>query len=308
MTELISGFAQSHLGRSAFDSTPDSADPYWHQNLINQLPMVAAQWAHSQEQQMGGIHDFDIDMYHHNSPSYVHQHQFSGIQPTLVSPHMGGYPGSDIDTVGTPSSTGFPDAGEFPNALAPTPNHLQLPHRNSGGYSPHSSPSGISPRELPISSPQLLDAADRPGMIRSSTAPEQGERNSATSSQVISGIKASRNSDEDDDDFMPSEITKRGRKRQRIPHTAVERRYRENLNAHLDKLRQTVPSLAARKGPDGAQIGNGHGVKPSKCEILSGAIEHIGALNKDILDLKTENQALRAKIDQMQNWYRANSH
>jgi hypothetical protein len=86
----------------------------------------------------------------------------------------------------------------------------------------------------------------------------------------------------------------------------VERRYRENLNAHLDKLRQTVPTLA-RRGVDGAKGEGGQGVKPSKCEILNGAIEHIGALSKEVNDLKAENEALRARVDQMQNWYRANS-
>jgi hypothetical protein len=86
----------------------------------------------------------------------------------------------------------------------------------------------------------------------------------------------------------------------------VERRYRENLNAHLDKLRQTVPTLA-RRGVDGAKGEGGQGVKPSKCEILNGAIEHIGALTKEVTSLKEENAALRARVDQMQNWYRSNS-
>ena len=122
-------------------------------------------------------------------------------------------------------------------------------------------------------------------------------------------MKSLRASDDDDEDYMPSEDPKhtRSRKRQRIPHTAVERRYRENLNGHLDKLRQAVPALAARKGPDGKGIEGGQGVKPSKCEILNGAIEHIGALDKEIVDLKSENQAMRARIEQLQSWYRANS-
>ena len=113
-------------------------------------------------------------------------------------------------------------------------------------------------------------------------------------------------SSDDDDEYIPTEPSNRGRKRQRIPHTAVERRYRENLNAHLDKLRQTVPALA-RRGVDGAKVEGGQGVKPSKCEILNGAIEHIGALNKEVGELKAENAALRARVEQMQQWYRANS-
>jgi hypothetical protein len=121
-------------------------------------------------------------------------------------------------------------------------------------------------------------------------------------------------SDEEDADYEPAP-GQRGRKRQRIPHTAVERRYRENLNAHLEKLRQTVPSLAARKGAGGSKVEGGEGVKPSKCEILHGAIEYIGAQDKQIalkdkhiVDLTNENQALRASLDQLQDWIRANSH
>ena len=302
MTEIISGFAQSHLGHAAFEPIDESADQHWQQHLINQLPMGAAQWAHSQGPSMNGIAEYDLNMFHHDPHGYTHQ-QYNGGHPSIVSPSLG-YAGSDMDTAGTPSSTSFGDvADSFPSVRIPTSNHLQPPHRGSGAtYSPHSSIGGISPHELPLSSPQQ----ERPGISRAVTDPEHGPRKSTAPSHKSAGARPLRNSDEDED-YMPSEDPKRGRKRQRIPHTAVERRYRENLNAHLDKLRETVPSLAARKGPDGSKVDGGQGVKPSKCEILNGAIEHIGSLDKQISDLKGENQALRARMEQMQNWYRANS-
>lgn len=78
----------------------------------------------------------------------------------------------------------------------------------------------------------------------------------------------------------------RGRPRKRIPHTAVERRYRENLNSHLEKLRAAVPNLTAaqrRKSSDGADP-----LKPSKCEVLMGAVEYIQRL-------EAENERLKQK-------------
>jgi len=297
MTELISGFSQPHLGRSPYDSMPESADEHWQQHLIDQLPMVAAQWVqHQQGPPVSGMHDYNV--YAHDG-QYVHP-QYSHGHPSLVSPNLG-YP-SDMDTAGTPSTPGY---GEQDHSYSQGQSNLLRPpqHRMSGSaHSPHSSHGHASPREAP--SPQLTQPTMRPVMQgRAVTDPTSNELPSKRSSFTGSGLKAS---DEDDDEYIPSEPSNRGRKRQRIPHTAVERRYRENLNAHLDKLRMTVPSLA-RRGADGAKGEGGQGVKPSKCEVLNGAIEHIGAQNKEIADLKAENAALRARVDQLQNWYRANS-
>lgn len=82
----------------------------------------------------------------------------------------------------------------------------------------------------------------------------------------------------------------RGRARHRLPHTAVERRYRENLNMHLDKLRLAVPSLSAA----GKKRGDGEDAiidvqKPSKCEILIGAVDYIK-------QIEGENDRLRQEV------------
>ncbi|KAL1306445.1 hypothetical protein AAFC00_005144 [Neodothiora populina] len=88
----------------------------------------------------------------------------------------------------------------------------------------------------------------------------------------------------------PKTAPSRGRPRKRIPHTAVERRYRENLNAHLEKLRSAVPNLTAaqrRKATDGADP-----MKPSKCEVLIGAVEYIKRL-------EDENERLKRKSNEV---------
>jgi hypothetical protein len=296
MTDVISGFPQPHLGRPPYDSLSESSDEHWQQHLIEQLPMVAAQWVqHQQGSQMSGMHDYNI--YEQGVHGYVQPHY---TQPQLVSPNLA-YT-SEMETIGTPSTSGFDDTRSFSQ---PQSSLLRPPHHSisGGAHSPHSSHASACPREPPIPSPHL--SAPRPNyLMRSSTAPDAVEIQSSRSSINAPALKP--NSD-DDDEYVPNEPSNnRGRKRQRIPHTAVERRYRENLNAHLDKLRQTVPALA-RRGVDGAKVEGGQGVKPSKCEILNGAIEHIGALNKEVGELKAENAALRARVEQMQQWYCANS-
>jgi hypothetical protein len=74
------------------------------------------------------------------------------------------------------------------------------------------------------------------------------------------------------------------RQRKRIPHTAVERRYRENLNLHLENLRCAVPNLQASQRRRSSDINDP--LKPSKCEVLVGAVEYIKRLELEVARLK----------------------
>ena len=47
------------------------------------------------------------------------------------------------------------------------------------------------------------------------------------------------------------------------------------------------------------------GAKPSKCEILNGAIEHIGAVERENGALCEEIKELRARVEDLQRWYSA---
>lgn len=203
--------------------------------------------------------------------------------------------GSDMD-ISTPGTAGdFPNDGSDAFQHPPQPfGHLKIPANTAGAHSPQSSHGGISPR-LEQERPQYGRAQTDPTQKRRATAP------------IPAGGAKQPSSDEDDDDFNPAAESaaksgggKGGKKRQRIPHTAVERRYRENLNAHLDKLRQAVPSLASRKGPGK----EGEGVRPSKCEVLSGAIDHIGAVDRENAALRNEVRALRQQVGEFEAWYR----
>ncbi|WPG99437.1 topoisomerase 1-associated factor 1 [Acrodontium crateriforme] len=92
----------------------------------------------------------------------------------------------------------------------------------------------------------------------------------------------------------------RTRRRPRIPHTDVERRYRENLNAHLDKLRTMVPGHR-NSAVQGEGIIASDALKLSKCEVISAAVSHIGNLERENSLLGAEVKELKALV---LNWER----
>lgn len=137
--------------------------------------------------------------------------------------------------------------------------------------------SSESPRQGPIG----LDVSPRlPQQPFWSSGAAALKRNGTDSSAEINRATEER--------VVPKTAPSRGRPRKRIPHTAVERRYRENLNAHLEKLRAAVPNLTAaqrRKSNEGADP-----MKPSKCEVLMGAVDYIKRL-------EAENERLKQKMN-----------
>lgn len=76
---------------------------------------------------------------------------------------------------------------------------------------------------------------------------------------------------------------------QRLPHNQVERKYREGLNATLERLRQTVPALC-QEDKFGGIVGQ---PKPSKAMILEGAIEYIKEVERERDACRGENERLR---------------
>jgi len=303
MTEILSGIAQSLLGKTTLFSMPDTTESEWrHHQYYQQMPMLTSQWGDGQASQMGGMQDVDLRMFQHDSGRYTDS--FGGGQAQIITPGVNYYGEangpSDVD-MATPSTIGFPvEATEGYHISRPSDSYLRPPTGHGPGsvstQSPKSAHGEISPRNRKRCVEEEADARQRPTMLRAVTAPEP---------RLPPALKRMGTSEEDgDDEYVPTEDVKaRGRKRQRIPHTAVERRYRENLNAHLEKLRQTVPALAART--PGCKAGETihEGVKPSKCEILNGAIEHIGGLDKENQMLRNEIKMLRARIEEMDRWH-----
>ncbi|KAF2816689.1 uncharacterized protein BDZ99DRAFT_566487 [Mytilinidion resinicola] len=75
---------------------------------------------------------------------------------------------------------------------------------------------------------------------------------------------------------------------QRLPHNQVEHKYREGINAELERLRGTVPTLPQRDSSDL----NGP-PRPSKATVLANAIDYIQFLEAECGRLTDDNERLR---------------
>ncbi|CZT20032.1 uncharacterized protein RCC_05889 [Ramularia collo-cygni] len=286
----------------------------WRRQYLHQMSMPVNHWQAGPGLVDGGIQDADLRMFQPEAADY--EESYHNDTNELIS-HLNYAPeaswGSDMD-MATPSTAGLTsDALDGYHNLRHTSTinqHLNLQVRHermtSAAHSPHSSYSGMSPHRYHVKPHEALRKEERPNLTRAITAPAIVDQRPRRSAYTAGSPPVKRSASEDEDDeYVPSEDAKpRGRKRQRIPHTAVERRYRENLNAHLDKLRQTVPSLVSKPPAGASKLGGtvGEGVKPSKCEILNGAIEHIGALGKENSALKTECKALKSRLEDLERW------
>lgn len=315
MTAVLSSGVPSLMTHRPYNPMTEGMNDAWRRQYSHEQGSMN-HWQQSQSMQMNSVQDMDFRLFQPESTHYENTIHSDGH---IISPSLGYVPQpsweSDMD-IGTPTSAGFPlnepMEGYHPVRQNPAHHHLTLPPPNervqSSTHSPRSPFGGMSPHQH-YARPQdaLYVKKERPNLTRSITAPAAPDQRPRRSTNVSGtpSIKRSGSEDEDEEYVPGEEVKPRGRKRQRIPHTAVERRYRENLNAHLDKLRQTVPSLASKRPAGGAlKPGEivGEGVKPSKCEILNGAIEHIGALGKENSALQMEVKALRSRLEDLERW------
>ncbi|KAJ4311025.1 hypothetical protein N0V94_008151 [Neodidymelliopsis sp. IMI 364377] len=85
-----------------------------------------------------------------------------------------------------------------------------------------------------------------------------------------------------------SSPSSKSQKTGRLPHNQVERKYREGLNAELERLRRAVPTL-----PQSDEAGAMGQPKPSKAMVLASAIEYIRKIEAERDMLKLENERLR---------------
>ncbi|KAK3112656.1 hypothetical protein LTR53_010853 [Teratosphaeriaceae sp. CCFEE 6253] len=303
MTEILAGVARSLLEKTSTLPLPGDPEQDWRHQAFSHMPALASQWPDGHASRMGGMQDVDLSIFQHDAHRY--QDPYSNAAH-LVSTSFAYYGEvnlpSDVE-MPTPSTATFPpDATEsyFPQGSTA---YLRPPTGNDSGsvstQSPLSAQSDISPRQHAGYADHLIHTTHRPALSRSVTAPDPLDP---------PVLKRTGTSEDDDEEYIPAAGSKgRGRKRQRIPHTAVERRYRENLNAHLDRLRQSVPAFATRA--PGSKTGGTctDGNKPSKCEILNGAIGHICALDKENQMLRDEVRMLKLRIDDVERWHRHHS-
>ncbi|KAK0269109.1 hypothetical protein LTR35_015018 [Friedmanniomyces endolithicus] len=315
---------------------PDDADREWDHQPFGQMPTLPNQWSDQQGSRMGGMQDVDLSVFQHDAYPATY-----GTTAVQMIPTGFGYYGSGLDLpacsdveMHTPTTANFPLVASTEVSFTTiSASYLQPPttaHASLAAQSPKSVHSNLSPRPrlrypngqhaAPPTTTSLHHQQHRPAINRAATAPEPREppplkRNASSTSDA--------EPEDEDEEYIPVTETKssRGggahRKRQRIPHTAVERRYRDNLNAHLDKLRLSVPAFTggargvvqggsaagSSAGAKSGGVGSGE-AKPSKCEVLNGAIEHIGQVEMENRGLREEVQMLGARVEELERWCR----
>lgn len=92
----------------------------------------------------------------------------------------------------------------------------------------------------------------------------------------------------------PPQISKLSNKpSKRQPHNQIERKYREGLNAELERLRMTLPTI--HKWEIASSCSGGSGMpKTSKAAVLAGAVAYIRDLEREREFLRRENEVLRS--------------
>nr|POE53463.1 hypothetical protein CFP56_28685 [Quercus suber] len=300
------------LGRHLFEMS-DGREDYWRAQQYyghQQNPTIlTSQWLNTGQPdlpQMMGMQDIDLRMFenddsleidsysndtnlplvplaldHHYDPN----RQLSVGRETSIS--------SDLHFPTVLDNPGFGIVHDIDTIRQYQPSNQRVIIQ-AAAHSRHSSQSVVVPEPFSHTPAPQSNIEQRPILSRSITAPEQRQYHSLTADHNLAPRSGS---EEGDNDSIPQEeIKMRGRKRQRIPHTAVERRYRENLNAHLDDLRLLIPTFNRR--PAGQTKPGEHGdngIKPSKCEVLKGAMEYIMMLEKENALLKDEVKTCKKK-------------
>ena len=92
--------------------------------------------------------------------------------------------------------------------------------------------------------------------------------------------------------------SRRSRIRKRQPHNEVERKYRESLNAELERLRMAVPMLPRCQSQE-----ENSPPKPSKAVVLASAIDYIHKMEVERDRLLEENKMLKSSRRLMSSAY-----
>lgn len=168
--------------------------------------------------------------------------------------------------------------------------------------SPASSSSATPPAYSSDCSP--LDTAHSPGsdgyFIPSAAVPNFRPSGCASSASGRENVPA---------DFdLP---TKLGRpkatraKSRRLPHSTIERRYRDNLNRQIEIIRDKVPAFSAALGcPADIEEVNPTAKWPSKGVVIAAASRHIEKVEREREQAYTSNLELRKQIDALQKFVR----
>ncbi|KAK3656586.1 hypothetical protein LTR56_002934 [Elasticomyces elasticus] len=287
MTEPLSDLAKSSTAKTNSCRIADDETQEWRHDLFDQVPALTAGWPNHEGLRTGKVQDLNSRFLPADTQQCLNPYGNAGHLVSSGYGYYNGLPQLQRDTgMHTWSTQGFPADMAEDYFLWNNADYVRPPaendRRSTSNQSCTSARSDLSMQQPPNIA---VPSAQRPVVGRATTAPEPMETSNWSNK-------------DSDEECVPAEQIKgvRGRKRQRVPHTTVERRYRENINAHLVKLWKSLPA----SGPWATTSETGDawqdGVKPSKCDILKGAITCIEALDK-------ENKALKSRLGEMEKWH-----
>lgn len=86
----------------------------------------------------------------------------------------------------------------------------------------------------------------------------------------------------------------------RVPHSLVEKRYRENLNSQFEQLRSKLPEFRSFAGPRDTEEVGGASKWPSKAVLIAAAIRYISQLEQQQQLAATTTRALQLQVTELQ--------
>lgn len=115
--------------------------------------------------------------------------------------------------------------------------------------------------------------------------------------------------DGDDDDEVPTRNTRpkpTNKRSGRVPHSIIERRYRDNLNNQIEALRLLIPSV--RETPQDVEDSLGIPPKaPSKAVVITAAASYIKELEAERAQRVAETKTLYEQVANLQQLLRCDN-
>ena len=259
------------------DSSPTN-DVFSYPELLDK-PCTADSYASPPHHSLAGF--FDICTYFDRPNSSIEASRcLSGFPATTPLEDL---PQMQLKSSFSPAfnQSAFSRTSQFPSFNNTATNPVNF---NSSSFSPH--PSTLSLCTDAIQSYQALNSPSPSSPLElkhKSTDEEYVSHKSKPPRRNRGRPRLSRNTSP----ILTASSTKCTRNH-RLPHNQVERKYREGLNAELERLHRTVLTL-----PQFDSCSMASQPRPSKAMILTGAIDYIKRLEKERDAYKTEIELLR---------------
>lgn len=234
---------------------------------------------------------FNYDLYFNQPVSSAEVHQFSGFPLVFLDSTLAA--STTPVSLKTPSSPAFNNSDllgqleQFPSGSLFEPIHDPFDTSVSSVSQHSQTPSLCGDRTQQLQTPSSPELCSDLNLKHEST--DEGVEEPMPKRPKRKGGRA--RLDRSNLDNPPASLKRHRTSGPR--HNQVERKYREGLNAELERLRRSVPTL--QQSGDGGVMGQ---LKPSKAMILAGAIDYIKKIELERDMYREETDRLRSLAQQ----------